>query len=129
MQLHEKDVIYLRKFFEAKCIRQLYFYIMDEPIIIEFERTGGFAGITLHVYVNSAELPHDEALRLKELWINSALPDYLAESEEKPAYPDSFVYSFTVKTGDREFFIHLKEDQVPPSARPLIRYLTTKARK
>ncbi len=102
---------------------------MNEPIIIEFERTGGFAGITLSNTINSNELPADEAAKLKELLFNADLTDQCFETEEKAASPDQFFYRFTVKIGEKEFTCHYQENQLPPSARPLIRYLTLKKRK
>ena len=40
---------------------------MGEPFRIEFERSGGFAGISLKTSVDSRELPPDEAREFDEL--------------------------------------------------------------
>lgn len=102
---------------------------MDEFIKIDFERTGGFAGIILHTTVDSNELSQEETNKLKELLYNSELMDFIAENEEKTAYPDQFSYRLTIQTGNRTYSYYLQENQVPQTARPLIRYLTAKARK
>jgi hypothetical protein len=102
---------------------------MDKPIIIEFERTGGFAGLTLNKTINSNDLPPDEAAKLKELIFNADLTQQETKMTEKAAFPDQFFYRFTVKIGEQVFNYLYQENQLPPSARPLIRYLTLKKRK
>ena len=94
---------------------------------IQFERSGGFAGIRLTTSVDSAALPDDDARRLREM-VDGAGFFELPPVIGKPA-PDRFQYRLTVEDGKRRHTVEVNEAAVPPSLRPLIDWLTSAARK
>ncbi|MBN1416039.1 MAG: hypothetical protein JW973_13135 [Bacteroidales bacterium] len=101
---------------------------MEEPLFIEFERSGGFAGMTIHSTVDSRLLTADEAADLSRLLDDARIMEYKPKSLSYASQPDQFTYKLTIRIGQQEHFIELTERQIPVSARPLLRYLTAKTR-
>jgi hypothetical protein len=90
---------------------------------IWFERTGGFAGRSLHGLLDSTSLPELQARRLAELLDQShffALPQKL-ESPSPGA--DRFSYRVTVETDSGSHTVEAGEAAVPPELRPLLDWL------
>jgi hypothetical protein len=94
---------------------------------IEFQRSGGFAGLRLSTTVDTDKLPADEADGLKRM-VDAAdfflLPATLKESRGA----DQFTYRLTVEARDRRHTVEVSESAVPDSLRPLIQRLATLAR-
>jgi hypothetical protein len=95
---------------------------------ITFERTGGFAGITISANVNADDLTAGEADELRRL-IKEAdffnLPSAIAPHEP---HPDRFQYEVTVQDDGRLHTVKVSEEVMPETLRPLIRWLSEKAR-
>jgi len=95
---------------------------------ITFERTGGFAGITISATVNADDLTVSEADELRRL-IEEAdffnLPAVIAPHEP---HPDRFQYEVTVWDDGRLHTIMVSEEVMPENLRPLIRWLSEAAR-
>lgn len=96
-----------------------------EPFRIEFERSGGFAGITLRTTVDSTELDPSQATELEGL---------LASIETTPAPTaaprgaDRFQYDFKITHGDRQTAVTLGDGSLTEDQRRLVDLLTERAR-
>lgn len=94
---------------------------------ITFERSGGFAGLTLQSSVDTSALPPDEANALEQA-IREA--DFFALPAASPPGrgADQFQYAISVEEGDRRHSVSLGESSVPPALKPLIGQLLDRAR-
>jgi hypothetical protein len=96
---------------------------------IEFERTGGFAGLTLKKVIDSDKLPPEDANRLQRLIEASDffnLPVAIAASGPSV---DRFHYTVTVVESGKKHTVDVDEAAVPPELKPLLQWLTAAARK
>jgi hypothetical protein len=96
---------------------------------IEFERTGGFAGLTLKKVIDSDKLPPEDANRLHQLIEASDffnLPETIAAPGPSV---DRFHYTVTVEDSGKKHTVDVDEAAVPPNLKPLLQWLTTTARK
>jgi hypothetical protein len=95
---------------------------------VYFERGGGFAGIHITTTIDSKVLSQDEEHELSEL-INAAnffnLPPLI--TTKKPG-ADRFQYKLTVETEGRRHTVEINEGAVTPVLRPLLEWLTVKAK-
>jgi hypothetical protein len=94
---------------------------------IDFERTGGFAGLRLAVSVDVDNLPDQEAQALRKL-VNDA--DFFNFSDAHPgkAVPDSFQYKVTIENNQQKRTVQVGDMSVPDKLRPLIDDLNQRAR-
>ncbi len=94
---------------------------------IEFERSGGIAGISLKTSVDTSQLPPAEAAQLEQL-VHAA---DLALLRPRPPGPgaDRFQYDLTIWEGKRRQRVSLSETQLTPELRPLIELLLDRARR
>ncbi len=98
-------------------------------MIIEFERTGGFAGLTLKKVIDLDKLPPEDANKLYQLVEASdffKLPETIAAP--RPSV-DRFHYTVTVDESGKKHTVDVDEAAVPPTLKPLIQWLTTAALK
>lgn len=96
---------------------------------IEFERSGGFAGVTLRASIDSSKLPPKEAAELEALVKRANLPALAARSRESRADPDRFQYALTVVCDDHTQQLRLGEREVTAELRPLLNRLLDLARR
>ena len=93
---------------------------------IEFTRSGGFAGLSVRLALESAELPAGEREALEAL-IHQAgffeLPDRLLS----PA-ADAFQYDLAIEREGLRHAVRLDERGAPEAVRPLLQRLTELAR-
>ena len=101
---------------------------MKVPIIIDFERTGGYAGLTLRTTVDSHSLSADETEELGRLLDEAGIPGLMQESERTEPSPDQFFYTLSIRLGEEQHFVRLAEKQIPLSVRPLLKFLTKRSR-
>ncbi len=94
---------------------------------IDFERTGGFAGLRLATTVDTDDLPVEEANELRQL-VETAHFFALPPTLKSTAGADRFVYKLTVEAEVRQHSVEVGEGAAPDSLRPLIDRLTTLAR-
>ncbi len=98
------------------------------PFRVEFERSGGFAGMRLAAVIDSRDLPPAEARRLAE---NLAAAGFFALPAKPAPFPggaDYFTYRITVEQGGQKHSVELSDPAVSEAAWPLIRQLTVLAR-
>ena len=101
---------------------------MIEPTIIDFERAGGFAGLTFRATVNSHSLTADEKEELGRLLDEAGIPQIIEENKITGSSPDQFIYKLTIQRGAERFAFKMTEKHIPPSVKPLLRFLTQKSR-
>lgn len=97
---------------------------------IYFERSGGFMGTTVSTFIDTGELPPEEAARLLEL-IQDV--DFFTldetELESVPSMTDQYVYTVTAEVAGVEHTVCLHEGSAPDELQPLLRQLTIIARR
>lgn len=96
---------------------------------IEFERTGGFAGLTMRNVIDLDNLPQEDANRLRQLIEKSnffKLPGSITSSA--PGV-DRFHYAITVKSDGRKHTVEVDEAALPSEMKPLLQWLTATASK
>ena len=91
---------------------------------IYFERSGGFAGMTSSIEIDSDSLSTDEAEKLARLIDDSDFFEIGSEDVEKGNLPDQFQYKLTIEKNGREQTLELTDSSIPDSLRPLIQYLS-----
>ena len=96
---------------------------------VEFERTGGVAGIPLTWSPAPDTLPHTDASQLTRLVEASRFFDLAHDTSGAPAGADRFTYRITIDDGRRSHTVHVGESTAPESLRPLIHWLTDAARR
>ncbi len=95
-------------------------------MLIHFERTGGFAGMSTAVTLNTDSLPEEEARKLQEM-VDAAGFFNLPEKFPLPARgADYFVYRLTVESEGRKHTVEVSEPAVPAELRPLLQALMNK---
>jgi hypothetical protein len=94
---------------------------------IEFQRSGGFAGLRLATTVDTDKLPADEADELKRL-VDAADFFHLPATLKATRGADQFTYRLTVEAGDRQHTLEVSESAAPESLRPLLQRLAALAR-
>lgn len=96
-------------------------------MLVEFQRSGGFAGTSLTTRVDTEELPPPEAEELARL-VERADLQTLAKRPPGPGRADRFQYDLAITLEDRRYEVTLGETEVPETARPLLDRLTELAR-
>lgn len=94
---------------------------------IQFERTGGFAGIQLKTTLDSESLSADDAATLRDLLHAASFFDLPPNQKTTPG-ADRFHYEISVKIDHRQHAIEIDEPAVPPSLRPFLDWLLEKAK-
>lgn len=96
---------------------------------IDFERTGGFAGLMIKKVIDSDKLPPDDANRLHQLIEASnffKLPKSITSSS--PGV-DRFHYTVTVDADGKRHTVEIDEAAATPELKPLLQWLTAAALK
>jgi hypothetical protein len=95
---------------------------------IDFERSGGVAGTRLTCAIEIQALPHQESTELFTI-IDSAKFMELPKKLVAPrSGADMFHYKITVEMNERRHTVDIDEGAASPSLRPLLDWLTLKAR-
>ena len=96
---------------------------------IQFERTGGFAGLTLRAALDSEQLEPNEGQALIRLVENAGFFDLPGKIAGPPGGADRFQYRLTVEWSQRRHTVEVAEAAVPAALQPLIQRLTALARR
>jgi hypothetical protein len=96
---------------------------------IEFEQSGGFAGMTLSTTVDTARLPPDEAREIEQLVDQADLTALPSRPAGPPRGADRFQYDITVVRGRKRHHVTIQESDMPPAVRPLVQRLAELARR
>ena len=89
----------------------------------ELRRAPGFAGRSLHVVMESAALPDDEAAQLTRL-VRELDLTRLGTLVTPPCAADLLRYDLTIQCGPRHWRGTVAEPTVPAELRPLLAFLT-----
>jgi hypothetical protein len=96
---------------------------------IKFERSGGFAGMTIARDLKLDELSEEQAHRLSELLDQldfRELPEQMTDVEDMP---DQFTYVITVETKKWEHTVSTGDASAPEEMQELLQFLNRLARK
>jgi emfourin len=91
---------------------------------IQFERTGGFAGIRFAADFELDDLPKDQARQILELLDDmdfNGLPEQILGGQQ---VADGFSYSITVVTEKRQHSVTTSDMAAPKKMEPLLEILT-----
>jgi hypothetical protein len=94
---------------------------------IEFERTGGLAGMRVHAAVDTDTLAPDDARQVKDLVAAAGYFDLPAVIAAAPG-TDQFQYRLTVEGEGRTHTVEVGDASAPEALQPLLRKLTALAR-
>jgi hypothetical protein len=95
---------------------------------IKFERTGGFAGMTIARDLKLDDLSEEQAHSLLELLDDldfEELPEQMMDSEP---FPDQFTYTITVQTRRGEHTVTTGDASAPEKMQELLQLLNRLAR-
>lgn len=98
------------------------------PIRIEFERTGGLAGITLRTSVHTLELPGDQAHQIEEM-VERVDLSALSSSGEGAGGADRFRYRLVITRGAERVEAVLPETALTEELRQIVDWMTERAKK
>ncbi len=99
----------------------------EDGLQIEFQRSGGFAGLTMGTTVDTAELPTAEAREFERLV--DCVETSGAGGSAPAGKPDRFQYDLTIKRHGQTRRFRLAEQELTPEGRELVKLLVERARK
>ncbi len=94
---------------------------------VTFERSGGFAGMTMTATVDTETLSSSDAEQLRQLMQAADFFHLPSKVAATPFQPDRFHYKITAKEGRKQHTIHVDE-AATEAIQPLLAWLTDKAR-
>lgn len=95
-----------------------------ERVRAELRQTGGFAGLTRNVRVDTATMPPADAVRLVQLTDMADLSVIERGSKGRTHGADLMHYEITVERGGRRWHGTLSDPDIPSGIRPLLQFLT-----
>jgi hypothetical protein len=95
---------------------------------IDYERTGGFAGIRLAATIDTATLPADQSATLQNLIDEAHFFDLPAKIPSPPNVADQFNYRVTIEAAGKRHTVEAGEASASPALQALQQQLTLLAR-
>jgi len=95
---------------------------------IIYERSGGFAGLTLTVELDTASLPPDEAHDVQKMIEEAGFFTLPASIPALTCVADAFQYVVTVEAEGKQHTVRTIDTAIPDALLPLIEYLTKVAK-
>jgi hypothetical protein len=95
---------------------------------IDYERTGGFAGMRLAATIDTATLPADQAGALQGAIEAAHFFDLPARIPSPPQVADQFNYHVTIQDGGKRHTVDVGEAAASPALLELLQQLTLLAR-
>jgi len=95
---------------------------------IQFERTGGVAGMRLMTTIDSDSISSEDATALRNMIDSASFFELPVKSQKSQSGVDRFQYKVMVEIDARRHTIEIEESAVPASLRPLLNWLTEKAK-
>lgn len=96
---------------------------------ITFERSGGFAGITLSTELDPDDLPEKDAAQARKLIDDAKLFEQPKQIKSRSPMPDRFEYKLTIREKGKRRTVVVGDQSTPANLKPLIDLLLEKARK
>lgn len=100
----------------------------QEQFYIWFERSGGFAGISTSIEIDTKALSSEEAEELRQLIDSSGFFKEHKSDSTSVGLPDQFQYKISIEWEGKKQSLEFGETAIPEGIRPLFDYLTQKAR-
>jgi hypothetical protein len=95
---------------------------------IQFERSGGFAGLLVRTSIDTGSLSKEEADKLQKMVAEAGFFDLPAQLSSPSPGADQFQYKVSIEEGDRRHTVETSDQAAPDSLWPLLRELTVRAR-
>jgi hypothetical protein len=95
---------------------------------ISFERSGGFAGITVKTTIDEKDLAPDEAQKLRQLVEDVDFFNLSKKIMSRSSRPDRFQYELSLEVSGRQHTVTMSEEALPVNLKPLVNWLMEKAR-
>ncbi len=95
---------------------------------ISFERSGGFAGITIKTTVDEKDLAPDEAQTIRQLVEEADVFNLPRKIVPRSPRSDRFQYELSLEESGRKHTVTMSEEVLPEKLRPLIEWLVEKSR-
>jgi hypothetical protein len=95
---------------------------------IDFERTGGFAGMRIAATFDTATLPADQAGALQDLVDAAHFFDLPAQIPPQANVADQFHYHVTIEAAGKSHTIDVGDSSASPALQALLQQLTSLAR-
>ena len=92
---------------------------------IDFDRSGGFAGIRLSATLDTDALAAQQAAQLQNLIDDADFFGLPGRLMPETAMPDAFEYHVQISSAHRTHAIVAAEGSIPDGLRPLLDYLTS----
>ena len=91
---------------------------------IEYERTGGFAGMRLAATIDTATLPADQAGALHSAVEAAHFFDLPARIPSRSGVADQFLYHVAIEDVGKRHTVDVGETAAPPALQALLQQLT-----
>jgi hypothetical protein len=101
---------------------------VTERVRVEMRRSGGFTGRTVHVQLDSDQLPPADADQLIQLVGPLDLAALPTGGPASSAGADLMRYDLTIEQGPRRWQGTVADPAVPDRLRPLLQFLSAAAR-
>ena len=95
---------------------------------ISFERSGGFAGITMKMAIDENDLAPGEAQKLRQLVEEADFFNLSGKVMARSPRPDRFQYELRLEEEGRQHTVTMSEEAMPAKLKPLVKWLMEKAR-
>ena len=96
---------------------------------IQYERTGGFAGMRFHADFEPGDLPEEQSRALLDLLDELDFDELPEDLTAGASHPDQFIYTITVKTHKGERTVVVGDSSASDEMRELLRMLDRIARR
>jgi hypothetical protein len=100
---------------------------VTERVRAELRRSGGFTGRTVHVLLDSDQMPPADAARLIQLVSTIDFTHLAADTPPLPPGADLMRYDLTIDRGAQHWHGTLSDPAVPAELRPLLQFLNSAA--
>lgn len=101
---------------------------VEDRFYISFERSGGFAGLVNSIEINGDTISVEEKQNLQGLIDDAGFFELKNEKLKSTNSADGFSFDLTIEIGDKKNSLNVNDPAIPDSLRPLISYLSKKAR-
>ncbi len=95
---------------------------------ISFERSGGFAGITMKTAIDEKDLAPDEVQKLRQMVEGADFFNLSKKIVPRSPQPDRFQYELKLEEKGRQYAVMVSEEVMPEKLKPLVHWLLGKAR-
>ena len=104
------------------------FIEVQDRYIISYERSGGFAGLTSSIKIDSDTLQVDEKEQLFQLIEEADFFSLVIENDSSSGSADKFQHKITMESGDLYRTLEVTDTAIPRQLLPLVNYLSNMAR-